>query len=136
MSTVTVSERQERLARELVAQTPDPRFTAIGEETTVEVPAELGILLREVLRRVAEGGSLTLKSLPSELTTTVAAGELGVSRPTLVRMIRDGEIAAHKVGSHHRLKLADVLEFRRARLERQRAAFEELRQLEDQHGVE
>jgi excisionase family DNA binding protein len=136
MSTVTVSERQERLARELVAQTPDPRFTAIGEEATVEVPAELGILLREVLRRVAEGGSLTLKSLPSELTTTVAAAELGVSRPTLVRMIRDGEIAAHKVGTHHRLKLADVLEFRRARLERQRAAFEELRQLEDQHGVE
>jgi excisionase family DNA binding protein len=136
MSTVTVTERQERLARELVAQAPEPRFTAIGGETRVEVPAELSMLLREVLRRVAQGGSVTLQSLPSELTTTVAAAELGVSRPTLMRMIRDGEIPAHKVGTHHRLKLADVQAFGRARLQRQRAAFEELRQLEDELGVE
>lgn len=137
MSTVTVTKRQEQLARELVARAPEPRFTAAGgTENTIEVPAELGALLRKVVQTLADGGSVTLQTLPSELTTTVAAAELGVSRPTLVRMIRDGEIPAHKVGSHHRLKLADVQEFRRVRLERQRAAFEELRRLEDTLAVE
>lgn len=136
MSTLTVTKRQEQLARDLFAQAPDPRFTAASEEVTVEVPAELATLLLNVLQAVAKGGNVTLKTLPNELTTTVAAEEIGVSRPTLMRMIRDGEISAHKVGTHHRLKLADVQEFRRARLRRQRAAFEELRQLEDDLGLE
>lgn len=136
MSTVTVTKRQEQLARDLVAQAPDPLFTAVGGEKTVKVPAELTTLLREVLRTVAQGGSVTLQTLPSELSTTTAANQLGVSRPTLMRMIHDGEIPAHKVGTHNRLMLADVQEFRRARLRRQRAAFEELRELEEELGVE
>jgi excisionase family DNA binding protein len=139
MSTLTVSKRQEQLARELVAEAPEPSFTAVGTEKNaggakakpVNVPAELTKLLREVIQTIAEGGSVTIKTLPNELSTTVAADELGVSRPTLMRMIRDGEIHAHKVGTHTRLKRADVEKFRRARLARQRAAFEELRQLED-----
>jgi len=124
------------MAREFVAQAPEPRFTALSEEAEVEIPDALGNLIRQVLRTIAEGGSVTLKTLPQELSTTVAAAELGVSRPTLMRMIRDGEIPAHKVGTHHRLNLSDVVEFRRVQLQRQRAAFDELRQIEDDLDVE
>ncbi len=136
MSTLTVTTRQEQMAREFVAQAPEPRFTALSEEAEVEIPDALGNLIRQVLRTIAEGGSVTLKTLPQELSTTVAAAELGVSRPTLMRMIRDGEIPAHKVGTHHRLNLSDVVEFRRVQLQRQRAAFDELRQIEDDLDVE
>lgn len=124
------------MAREFVAQAPEPRFTALSEEAEVEIPDALGNLIRQVLRTIAEGASVTLKTLPQELSTTVAAAELGVSRPTLMRMIRDGEIPAHKVGTHHRLNLSDVVEFRRVQLQRQRAAFDELRQIEDDLDVE
>ena len=96
------------------------------------VPAELTALLRKVLEIMASGRTVTIGSLPDELTTTVAAEQLGVSRPTLMKMIRSGEIPAHRVGSHWRLKAADVLAARRARLERQRRALEELRELEEQ----
>ena len=100
--------------------------------TTESVPAELARIIALVLDAVAAGGTVTVGSLPEELTTTVAAEQLGISRPTLMRMIRDGEIAAHKVGAHHRLKTADVLALKRARLAKQRAAFDELRRLEDE----
>ncbi|PZF86526.1 DNA-binding protein [Jiangella anatolica] len=100
------------------------------------MPAELTALLRSVLEAVARGDGVTLQTLPDELSTTVAAEQLGVSRPTLMRMIRDGEIAAHKVGTHHRLKRTDVLDFRRVQLQRRRAAFEELRLIEDELGLE
>lgn len=137
MSTLTVTPRQEQLARDFVEKNPDPRFTAAsGRAKAKEVPAELTALLRGVLEAVARGDGVSLRTLPNELSTTVAAELLGVSRPTLMRMIRDGEITAHKVGTHHRLKLADVQDFRRARLQRQRAAFEELRRLEDELGLE
>ena len=102
--------------------------------TTESVPAELARIIALVLDAVATGGAVTVKSLPEVLTTTVAAEQLGISRPTLMRMIRDGQIAAHKVGAHHRLKTADVLAVKRDRLIKQRVAFDELRRLEDDLG--
>lgn len=130
-TTLTVSSEQEQLARRLVEQVQRPAFAAVQEELRVEVPPALGELIQAMLRTVAEGGNVTIQTLPEELSTTVAADQIGVSRPTLMRMIRDGEIAAHKVGSHHRLKLEDVTAARHTRLRRQREAFEELRRLED-----
>lgn len=98
----------------------------------VAVPAELAGIVTRVLQTLASGGTVTIGSLPQELTTTLAAEQLGVSRPTLMKMIRNGEIHARKVGSHHRLKTSDVLAAKRAKLERQVKAFDELRELEDQ----
>ena len=50
----------------------------------------------------------SLVSVPQELTTTVAAKRLGISRPTLMKLIREGKIPAHKVRSHMRLLTTDV----------------------------
>ncbi len=96
------------------------------------VPRELAAVIAQVIEVMARGGTVVIGSLPEELTTTVAAEQLGISRPTLMKLIKDGEIDAHMVSTHHRLKSADVLAFKRGRLERQRAAFEELRALEDE----
>jgi len=48
----------------------------------------------------------------------------------LMKLIRSGEVPAHKVGTHHRLKAADVMAFKRERLARQRQALDDLRALE------
>jgi hypothetical protein len=48
-----------------------------------------------------------------------------------MKMIARGEIQAHKVGRHTRLRSSDVMEFRKARQTRRREAFEDLRELED-----
>lgn len=98
----------------------------------ITLPSELSALLTNILETIARGGTVTVGSMPEDVTTTTAADLLGVSRPTLMKMITKGEIESHKVGSHTRIKSAHVFDFKRARLARQRQAFEELLELEDE----
>lgn len=133
--TMLVSGSEERRhAEELfpVIQGHPERLTVEGPNGRAPLPAELGAILAKVVEIMAHGGTVTIGSLPEELTTTVAAEQIGVSRPTLMKMIRNGEIPARRVGSHHRVKSADVLAAKRERLERQRRAFRELREAEEQ----
>lgn len=102
-----------------------------GEEAHRPVPREVGLLLQAVLQAVASGQDVAVSTVPRELTTSTAARLIGVSRPTLMRMIERQEIGAHKVGSHTRLASADVFDFIRARQDRRRAEFEALRSLLD-----
>ncbi|WP_210767132.1 helix-turn-helix domain-containing protein [Flavimobilis rhizosphaerae] len=104
------------------------------EGRTVELPPALADLVGSVVRAVAVGRTVTVGTLPAELTTTVAAEQLGISRPTLMKLVADGKIPAHKVGSHTRVLTEDVVAFRRARLDRQRAALAELIELSDALG--
>ncbi|UGT58970.1 helix-turn-helix domain-containing protein [Nocardia asteroides] len=71
----------------------------------------------------------------SEITTTEAADILRMSRPALMKLVRSGQIPSRDVGSHTRLRTSDVLAYRRGQLERQSAAFDELRAIEEEWGV-
>lgn len=128
-----IQQARQLLERISVEDLSGDQLTLSGSETkTTTVPNELAQLLARVIESIAEGGTMTVGTLPREITTTVAASQLGVSRPTLMKMIAAGDLPAHKVGSHTRLLTEDVLTFRRARLERQRSALDELLALEDE----
>ncbi|WP_137726458.1 helix-turn-helix domain-containing protein [Prescottella subtropica] len=100
------------------------------------VPAGLAGILTEVVRIVAAGGTVTIGSMPEELTTTSAADLLGISRPTLMKLVSGGQLAAHKVGTHTRLHTPDVLAYRNRLREQQRAALQDLRDFEDAEGLD
>lgn len=53
------------------------------------------------------------------MTVQEADDLLGVSRPTVIRLIEKNELSAERVGTRHRLRLDDVLEYREARRVRQ-----------------
>ncbi|WP_219823909.1 helix-turn-helix domain-containing protein [Actinokineospora auranticolor] len=129
-------ERDQAQAQRLMSRLPasGARFTAVVNEegSAISVPRELSAIIAEVVRAVAQGHTVTVSAMPEELTTTAAAQLLGVSRPTLMRKVAAGEIPSHKVGTHTRLRTADVLRERGARLQRQREAFDALRALEDE----
>lgn len=112
-----------------------PRAIEGDARQGLTIPTELTSLLLHLLDSVGRGCTVTVGSIPSEITTTVAAGMLGISRPSLMKLVREGELPAHKVGSHTRLYSKDVPAYRRTRLERQRKAFDELRTLEEEWGV-
>ncbi len=105
--------------------------TEDGAETVL--PADLSSFLAQVLRGLARG-RVSVVPLPDELTTTVAAELVGVSRPTLMKLVRTGELAAHQVGTHTRLRTADVLALRRSRARARRDALDALRDLDDEFG--
>lgn len=126
-------QHQEQARNLLAAVGTDFSSISVGDaqHELVSVPTELAAVIHEVVAAMASGSPLSIARLPEELTTTVAAEQLGMSRPTLMQLIKAGEIDAHKVGSHHRLKSSDVVEFKRRRLQRQRDAFARLRTLDE-----
>ncbi|WP_218121324.1 helix-turn-helix domain-containing protein [Actinomyces ruminicola] len=87
------------------------------------------------LASIAEHGEVTIGRVPDELTSTVAADMLGVSRPTLLKWSRDGVIDSFKVGTHTRFCREDVVRLRYERERERRRAFEELRALDAEGTV-
>lgn len=132
---LAVTDADRRDAQSVVSQAGDRSdwtLTIRVGGTARPLPRGLSDLLAQVVQVVAHEGSITIGTMPKELTTTVAAEQLGVSRPTLMRMIRDGKLPAHKVGAHTRLMTHDVLTWQRRDLEKKIQAFDRLRALEDE----
>ncbi|MFP5068670.1 helix-turn-helix domain-containing protein [Pseudonocardia nantongensis] len=90
-----------------------------------ELPPEAYRVLREVLEAMADGLAITVMPQHTRLTTQEAADMLGISRPTLVRLLGDGEIPYEQRGRHRRVLLTDVLDYQ------QRARVEQRKQLDD-----
>ncbi len=132
-SQVMATEREAHLALEVLEQLEGPQGVLAverGGQRAASLPPEIGRVLQQVLDVMARGGTITIGSVPEVLTTSAAAGILGISRPTLMKMIREGQIPAHQVGTHHRLKSGDVFAALKARRARERAAFRELLEAE------
>lgn len=103
----------------------------LDDGSTVSLPPRLSAFLASTIERISEGGAVTMTTLPEVLTTTTAADVLGVSRPTLMKIIANGELPATKVGTHTRITSADVLALRRRRHSARAANFALLREAED-----
>src|SRR5213080_27685 len=86
----------------------------------VEIPASAFAALRAVVRDMAQGLTVTLIPHDKQLTTKEAADILTISRPFLVRLLDRGEIPSHRVGTHRRLNVEDVLAYRELRAKRRR----------------
>ncbi|MCB1012030.1 MAG: helix-turn-helix domain-containing protein [Microthrixaceae bacterium] len=86
------------------------------------LPPEVFEVLRDVVDAMAQGQALTIAPVHQRLTTQEAADLLGVSRPTVVKLLESGEIPFEQPGRHRRVRLADVLAYReRASVERRGA---------------
>ncbi|MCY4060814.1 MAG: helix-turn-helix domain-containing protein [Chloroflexi bacterium] len=96
------------------------------EEEVIVIPAAIVTLLLGMLRMKANGLSMALAPIHSELTTSQAAEIIGVSRPHLIKLLETGEIPHHKVGSHRRIQREDVMTYMQQRRRRRAAILDEL----------
>lgn len=120
--TVLPPEESESL-NAMVAAFPDEGKAALVGPDGVqwELPAQAYRVLREVLEAMAKGLAISVVPQHTRLTTQEAADLLGISRPTLVKLLGDGELAFEQRGRHRRVLLTDVLDYqRRARVDRKR----------------
>lgn len=92
-------------------------------------------MLREVATAVNSGLAITVAPHQTVLTTSQAADVLGVSRPTLVRLLDQGEIAYERPGRHRRVRLVDVLAHRDRARRRRAATLDEMVRISEEAGL-
>ncbi|MBT8224393.1 MAG: helix-turn-helix domain-containing protein [Dactylosporangium sp.] len=92
--------------------------------------AEVPRSVRDVLTRIADvlasGRGVAIVPVDRELTTTEAASLLGVSRPTLIKLLESGEIGYSRPNSSRRIPLDQVLAYRDRRSQTRREILDEL----------
>jgi excisionase family DNA binding protein len=94
---------------------PTPVFflSGAGEHDRVELTEQLHAILKQVVQALSHGQSISILTRDQEISTQQAAEILGLSRPTVVKLIEGGELSAHVPGAVRRkLRLADVLAYR------------------------
>jgi excisionase family DNA binding protein len=80
-------------------------------EVTLRLPRESAQKVLALLDAEQSVGALVIPA-KQEFTTTEAAKILGMSRPTLMRLIDVGRISFRMVGKHHRIPASAIQELR------------------------
>lgn len=83
-------------------------------------------LLVTILKEMSNGNGIVLMPLHAELSTQQAADYLNVSRPFLVGLLEKHAIPFRTVGRHRRVRLEDILNYKRSLEENRLTALEEL----------
>jgi excisionase family DNA binding protein len=94
---------------------PEPAFflSGAGEHDRVELTEQLHTILKRVVQALSHGQSISILTRDQEISTQQAADILGLSRPTVVKLIDEGALSAYVPGAVRRkLRLADVLAYR------------------------
>jgi excisionase family DNA binding protein len=86
-------------------------------------------LLGTILTEIARGNCVAAVPVQAELTSQQAADLLNVSRPYLIKLLDQGKIPHHKSGSHRRVALNDVLDYKHSADQRREADRAELADL-------
>ncbi len=94
---------------------PSYALVGVDEHDRIELPRSVHQALTKVVAALHAGKAVTIAPQTMKLTTQQAADLLGVSRPTVVRLITDGTLPAERIGNRHRLLLDNVLAYREHR---------------------
>ena len=92
----------------------------------VELPEDVYRVLLRIVDAMQQGLSVTISPTSQTLTTQQAADLLGISRPTLIKALDNGKLPFTRSGTHRRLALTDVLDYREQRRRDRYAAIEAL----------
>jgi excisionase family DNA binding protein len=140
------NEDVERLARHALERVQHATETSpgrqvialsiVGEDTPVQIPAELSDVLVAALGNLAAGQHVSVLPRDSEVTTVQAAGMLNVSRPYLIKLLEENKIGYRKVGTHRRVDTESLLLFKSRDDARREAAADALVQLSQELGFD
>lgn len=114
----------------------DNRPALVGcQGKRVELPKPIHRLLADAIRMMRDGRTFVLVPEDEAFTTQATARFLGVSRQFLVNLLERGEIAFHRVGTHRRVYLKDLLEFQSRRDKKRRDSMNRLFKAVDKAGL-
>jgi excisionase family DNA binding protein len=103
-----------------------------GRGHRVELPEAIFQVLRQVAKTMSQGMGVTIAPNGAMLTTQEAAEFLGVSRPTLVKLLDQGSIPFELRGRHRRVLLRDLVQYQdRRRVQRRQTLADMVHEAED-----
>lgn len=105
------------------------------DDEAIELPPSLLLLLRQMVALLAAGEAVRLVPLQTELTTREAADLLNVSRQYLVQLLSEEKIPYYMVGTHHRVYLHDLLDYKQRRDTERQQHRNRLVQLSEKAGL-
>ena len=106
-----------------------------GETHSVNLPVSALRMLVDVLTELGEGNAVKLVPIHAELTTQEAADLLNVSRPTLIKLLDDGEIPFHRSGNRRKIRFADLRQYQETLEKNRLSALGELSALDQELGL-
>lgn len=95
-----------------------------GEE--IPLPDSVYQALRQVVHMMAAGRVISLVPHDHYLSSQEAAEILNVSRPFLYTLLNEGQISYTMIGTHRRIQVEDLMEYKRKKDQTRRQALSEL----------
>lgn len=136
----TVADRAVLRALEQILSQVAPKNQArprlVGSDgESIDLPDDLFKVLRRAVHILARGDAVSIVPVHAELTTQQAADMLNISRPHLVSLLESNEIPFQRTGKHRRIRLGDLLEYKRKRDEQRREQLAQLTRISEEHGL-
>ncbi len=114
----------------------DGRACLVGPDNSkMELPPSVYDLLVKVVENIQEGKAVILLPQLEEMSTQAAADMLGVSRQFFVRELESGKIPFHRAGSHRRIYLKDILDYKKKRDESRVESMNRMAQADQDAGI-
>jgi len=117
----------ERLRQLLESNVRPALVTESGD--VLELPTELNDFFLQVLEAMRKREVIFLTHQDEAFTTQAAADFLGLSRQFLIRLLDEGKIPFHRVGSHRRIFFKDILAYQEDRTKARRAKLDQMSDL-------
>ncbi len=126
----------DRIAGNIKKSTKEVEIGIKGEEDSIKIPVSALKHLNTIMNLMAQGKAITVNPVDAEITTQEAADLLLVSRPYLVKLLENGKIPFHMVGSHRRIRLEDLLAYKKQMEKEREEALTELTRISQELGLD
>lgn len=115
--------------------TDDTEIEIDETKEKIKMPLYALRILNDILKLMSEGKPISMIPIATEVTTQKAAEILGCSRPHLVKLLEDGDIAYNRVGKHRRVRFEDIMNYKKKMKESQKKHIIDIMNLDVETGL-
>jgi excisionase family DNA binding protein len=101
----------------------------------IELPPQVATLFNRIFEDFSSGKSITIISHDAKMTTQQAADHIGVSRPTLIKLLEKYDVPVETIGRHRRIDFGAVKKLKSQLKSTQSSILRDLRREEMAQGL-